>query len=125
MTGQNVGIQRIIGQFSMLKVSLTSRYVNHFHVMMNQLYFDCARFGASLFSMISSGRLSSKVSNYYGNCGLVGKWRCFCSKILQVFFQSRKLSSWFENFLAIARSMGKKKAKEPETPAKDEVSSLA
>lgn len=75
--------------------------------------------------MISSGRLSSKVSNYYSNCSLVGKWRCFCSKILKFFFQSRKLSTWLGNCLAIARSMGKKKAKEPETPAKDEVSYFA
>ena len=41
------------------------------------------------------------------------------------FFETKTLLTCFEGYLATARNMGKKKAKEPETPAKDEVSNFA
>lgn len=75
--------------------------------------------------MILSGRLSPKVSDYYSNLSLVENGGVFVVKFWSSFFQSKKLLTCFENCLATARIMGKKKAKEPETPAKDEVSNFA
>ena len=75
--------------------------------------------------MILSGRLSPKVSDYYSNLSLVKNGGVFVVKFWSSFFQSKKLLTCFEGCLAAARNMGKKKAKEPETPAKDEVSNFA
>ena len=75
--------------------------------------------------MILSERLGPKVSDYYSNLSLVENGGVFVVNFGSSFLQSEKLLTCFESCLSTVRNMGKKKAKEPETPAKDEVSNFA
>lgn len=73
------------------------------------------------YSCLPIRKLSPKVSNYYSNWSLVGKWRWFCSRIFISVLLTRNSLIWSQNLNDSNWNMGKKKAKEPETPAKDEV----